>query len=64
MVEEAESLGFGGGGAKDLTADGPRGGIRGTVTQSGSSVRVYGFEGRFGFGIRPFCGGLRFDLAG
>lgn len=28
--------------------------IRGTVTQSGSSVGVNGFDFRFGFGIAPF----------
>lgn len=64
-VVEVEGRGLGGGGAKDVAADEPRGGgIRGTVTQSGSSVGVYGFEGRFGFGMRPCCGGSRFDLAG
>lgn len=41
-----------------------RGSIRGTVTQSGSSVGVYGFEGRLGFGTNPLCGGLTADLAG
>ncbi len=34
------------------------------MTQSGSSVGVYGFDGRFGFGTRPFSGGLREDRAG
>lgn len=29
-------------------------GIRGTVTQSGSSLRLYGFEGLFGLGTAPF----------
>jgi len=38
-------------------------GARGTVTQSGSSLCVYGFDGRFGFGTAPFCGGSRSDLA-
>jgi hypothetical protein len=59
-----EFRGFGGGGGTDeLTC--PRGvGIRGTVTQSGSSVGVYGFDGRLGFGIMPFCGGLISDRAG
>lgn len=53
----------GGGGTDELTR--PRGvGIRGTVTQSGSLVGVYGFDGRLGFGIRPFCGGLTLDRAG
>lgn len=41
-----------------------RAGIRGTVTQSGSSLTVYGFDGRFGFGTAPFCGGLKADRAG
>jgi hypothetical protein len=61
---EFEFRGFGGGGATDLAA-GCRGPvIRGTVTQSGSSVGMYGFDGRLGFGIRPCCGGLRADRAG
>jgi len=42
--------GFGGGGAFEELGWGSRGGIRGTVTQSGSSVYAYGFEGRLGFG--------------
>jgi hypothetical protein len=43
----------------------PRGaGIRGTVTQSGSSLAVYGLDGRLGFGTAPFCGGIRSDRAG
>jgi hypothetical protein len=39
-------------------------GIRGTVTQSGSSPTVYGLDGRLGFGTAPFCGGFRADRAG
>lgn len=59
-----EFRGFGGGGGTDEVTC-PRGvGIRGTVTQSGSSVGVYGFDGRLGFGIRPFCGGLISERAG
>jgi len=41
----------------------PRVGKRGTVTQSGSSLYVYGFDGRLGFGRAPFCGGSRPDIA-
>lgn len=46
--------------------EGPLGGMvgtRGTVTQSGSSLYVYGFEGRLGFGTAPLCGGSSSDLA-
>ena len=59
MDDEVEGRGLGGGGATDLFWD-----IRGTVTQSGSSVGVYGFDGRFGFGTKPFCGGFMEDRAG
>lgn len=41
----------------------PLAGMRGTVTQSGSSLCAYGFEGLFGFGTAPFCGRSRSDLA-
>jgi hypothetical protein len=65
LVEfEFEFRGFGGGGATDLAASCRGAVIRGTVTQSGSSVGVYGFDGRLRFGIRPCCGGLRADRAG
>jgi hypothetical protein len=56
--------GFGGGGAIDLVDCCRDAFIRGTVTQSGSSVGVYGLEGRLGFRIAPCCGGLRADRAG
>ena len=42
----------GGGGATDCESI--RIVIRGTVTQSGSSLYVYGFDARSGFGIAPF----------
>ena len=61
---EFEFRGFGGGGAIDLVDCCRDAVIRGTVTQSGSSVGVYGFDGRLGFGITPCRGGLRADLAG
>jgi hypothetical protein len=65
LVEfEFEFRGFGGGGAIDLVDCCRDAVIRGTVTQSGSSVGVYGFEGRLGFGITPCCGGLRAERAG
>lgn len=56
--------GLGGGGAIDLIDSCRDAIIRDIVTQSGSSVRVYGSEGRLGFGITPCCGGLRADRAG
>jgi len=34
------------------------------VTQSGSSVVMKGFDGRFGFGTAPFCAAFTVDLAG
>jgi hypothetical protein len=53
------------GGSEDMLLwEGGRGGMRGTVTQSGSSVGANGFEGRFGFGMAPGCGGLRSERAG
>lgn len=55
--------GFGGGGAASLVVCLGTG-CRGIFTQSGSSVRVYGLEGRFGFGTKLCCGGCIFDLAG
>lgn len=61
---EFELRGFGGGGATVRFACCRGVDILGTVTQSGSSVGVYGFDGRLGFGIRPCCGGLRADRAG
>lgn len=60
---ETGRRGFGGGGGSD-TAFRSLELMLGTVTQSGSSVSSYGFEGRWGFGIKPFCGGWIFDLAG
>jgi hypothetical protein len=64
MELELEFRGFGGGGATVEVACALDVVIRGTVTQSGSSVGLYGFEGRLGFGIRFCCGGLRLDRAG
>lgn len=60
---EEEPRGFGGGGATDFILD-PRASGRGTATQSGSSVGVKGFDGRFGLGMNPFWGGARLDRAG
>ena len=54
---EVDRLGF-------VSEEPLEGSIRGTVTQSGSSDTANGFDGRFGFGMEPFCGGFTVDRAG
>ncbi len=56
--------GLGGGGTIHLVDCRRVAVIRGTVTQSDSSVEVYGLEGRLGFRITPCCRGLGADRAG